>query len=141
MATMRQASGAARIALGFITTGALTMVWTGIWAYWLMTHGSPSELSYYWCSGFFLSGVTLFLIGIAVGWIGKAARRAETPIGEVTAAAVAPEQPKGAHQQAPAPAPAAVPMGVLPQQPMPVMPQQPVPVAAVAPQPHHGGHR
>jgi hypothetical protein len=59
---------------------------------------------YYICAGLFLSGVVLVTIGVAVGHIGRAARRAEIPPPEVTGAVI------GVDQQAAARAPIVAPV-------------------------------
>jgi hypothetical protein len=99
-------SGAARMAVLYITVGALTCVWTVIWYIWMNNHGTQSDAPYYWCYGFFLTGLTLMIIGLALGRIGRAARHAEAP-----ADATASNPTQQALQQAAAPAahPAATP--------------------------------
>jgi hypothetical protein len=74
-----QTSTAARTALIYITAGALTVIWTGVWYVYL--HNNPPETSnpYYWCGGLLLTGLTLMVIGFGLGRIGRSARHAETP--------------------------------------------------------------
>jgi hypothetical protein len=38
-----------------------------------------NDAPFYWCAAFFLSGLTLFAIGLALGRIGRSARKAELP--------------------------------------------------------------
>ena len=68
-----------RAALGYITVGALTIVWSGLYFFYLRNHlpEGDNDKPFYWVIGFFLSGLTLFLIGVAVGWIGRSARPAD----------------------------------------------------------------
>jgi len=68
-----------RAALGYITAGALTIVWSGLYFVYLRNHlpDLESDKPFYWCTGFLLTGVTLFVIGVAVGWIGRSARQAD----------------------------------------------------------------
>lgn len=83
----RQASSATT-SLIYITLGALTAVWSAIYYFFLRGHGG-TDVAYLYVSGFFLTGVVLFLIGIAVGRIGYAARPAEvapTPTAQVITA-------------------------------------------------------
>jgi len=79
-------SPAARNALIYVTLGALMVVWTGIWLAFLLNNPPETSTSYYWCSGFMLTGLTLLVIGFALGRIGRAARDAELPPVEVTRA-------------------------------------------------------
>jgi hypothetical protein len=84
----KQASSATT-SLIYITLGALTAVWSGIYYFYLRGHGG-TDVAYLYVSGFFLTGVVLFLIGIAVGRIGYAARPAEvapTPTAQVISSA------------------------------------------------------
>lgn len=80
MPILSKPSSAARTSVIYITTGALMIVWTAIWYLWLR-HRDPGQESaqYYWCLGFFLSGVVILAIGFALGRIGRAARHAELP--------------------------------------------------------------
>jgi len=71
-------ANSATISLIYITVGALTDIWTAIYYYWIRTHPeSASESAPWWCTGFFLSGLVLIIIGMALGRIGRAAREAE----------------------------------------------------------------
>jgi hypothetical protein len=74
-----QASTAARTALIYITTGALIVIWTVVWYVYLFNHSPETSASYYWCTGFLVTGLTLIVIGLALGSIGRSARRAELP--------------------------------------------------------------
>lgn len=94
-----QTSGPAFMAVVYITIGALMDVWSGLWYYFLRRHQSGSDNSYFWCSGFFFTGLALVVIGLALGRIGRQARRAESP----------PEAPQQNAPSAPAPPVAAMP--------------------------------
>jgi hypothetical protein len=79
-------SKAAHLAIGFVTLGSLLMVWSTIWCIWMYNHHtptdagqSPGDAPYYWCAVVFFSGLTLFVIGFALGNIGRNARKAEMP--------------------------------------------------------------
>jgi hypothetical protein len=85
MPLLSQPSSAARTALFYITVGALLIVWTGIWFVYLHNYAETST-PYYFCTGLCITGVTLLIIGLALGRIGRAARHAELPPPEVTAA-------------------------------------------------------
>jgi hypothetical protein len=85
---MTRPSPAAYTSLIYITVGALTDVWSGIWYWYLTQHaGEVREFTWYWCYGFLLTGLVLFIIGLAVGQIGRSARHAELPPPEAIHAA------------------------------------------------------
>ncbi len=88
MSLMSKPSVEAKISLWFITGGMLMTVWTAIWYVYLRNHPPQGSAAYYFCAGSFLSGLVLVTIGIAVGHIGRTARRAELPPTEVTKAVV-----------------------------------------------------
>jgi hypothetical protein len=88
---MHEPSRGARLALAYITTGTLGMIWSALWYWRLLTHETPPDsLQHIFCLGFFLSGLALLVIGLLVGRIGLEARNADVPVGQVTAAVVAP---------------------------------------------------
>ena len=75
-------SKAAFLAIAFVVVGALVMVNTAIYYFYVVNHQQPDpqhDSSLYWCASFFFSGLTLFIIGLAVGRIGRSARHAEMP--------------------------------------------------------------
>lgn len=123
MPILSKPSGAARMSLMYITTGALVDVWTII--YWIYLNRHPEghgDVPYYWVYGFFFTGVVLLVIGLALGRIGRAARHAELP----------PELPNGQTAEPPA---NAVPPGAPGTGPGPVyytVPGQAVPAAQPA---------
>jgi hypothetical protein len=73
----KDTSNSARLAVVYITLGALLVVWTGIWSFYLMSHGPVRDATWYWILGFLLSGLTLVGIGFGVGRIGRTARQAD----------------------------------------------------------------
>jgi hypothetical protein len=122
-------SSAARMAVIYITVGALMVVWTIVWYLYLNSHEGSDALRY-WCGGFFFTGVVLMVIGVTIGRIGRSARHAELP----------PEVNKNEHTAEPAvtaPQPGAAPAlppgyFATPQYPLPGA-QQPVQGGAVVP--------
>ena len=108
----------ARMAIVYITLGALIDVWTALYYFLIYEKntagGNDSKL--FWIAGFFFSGLTLLIIGVLVGRIGRAAGQAE----------VAPTS------AAPLPA-APVPAPVTQLAPPPPAPAPPNPVPNVAP--------
>jgi len=73
----KDTSNSARMAVIYITVGALLVVWTGIWSLYLMRHGPVRDSTWYWDLGFFLTGLTLVGIGFGLGRIGRTARQAD----------------------------------------------------------------
>lgn len=87
-----------RTALGYVTVGALMCVWTGVW-YWTR----ESEIvrsTWFWVAGFFLTGLTLVFLGLIIGPLGRAARRAELPPSEALRAETAIQQTAAANPPA-----------------------------------------
>ncbi len=72
-------TSATRAALAYITIGSVMIVWSSIYYFYLNNHPPGTDGPLYWCTGFLLTGVTLLVIGLAVGWIGRSARQAEQP--------------------------------------------------------------
>jgi hypothetical protein len=77
MALFRSIAGPVQTALAYITTGCLMFVWAGVWTVFLLNHSPETSAVYYWDAGFALTGLSLVVIGLAVGWIGRSARHAE----------------------------------------------------------------
>ena len=92
-------SGAARTAVIYITLGAVTDVWSILWLIWMRSHPPASDGPNFWCWGFLLTGLTLILIGLGLGQIGRAARHAEAPVDVTNSNA-----PAGVRQAMPQPA-------------------------------------
>jgi len=74
-----QASSAARISLTYITIGAMTVIWTGVWYVYLYNNPPESHGVFYWCGGFLVTGLILILIGFGLGHIGRSAQCADLP--------------------------------------------------------------
>jgi hypothetical protein len=89
MPILSKPSSAAGTAIVYITVGALLDVWGIVWWIYLWSTGSERRALYYICAGIILSGLTLLTIGLALGRIGRSARRAELPPPEVTDKAAA----------------------------------------------------
>jgi hypothetical protein len=131
MPVVSKTSSAARLAVIYITVGALTVVWSAI--YYLFLHNHPdgaSDVKFYWCYGFLLSGLTVLLIGLLLGPIGHSVKPAEVAAPGVTApdsdaGDSAPPQPAAPPPAqiiiptiAPPAAPAPTPAAVVPAQPV-----------------------
>lgn len=129
----RSMSQGAGVAVAYITLGILTMIWTAIWYNWLRNHGTPEgDWKNYVCAGLFFSGLAVTLIGLLLGQIGRAAKKADkadiapgintpSPAAGVAAAPVAPPPVIVTQPMAPMMAPGQ-PMAA----PQPMMPQQPM---------------
>lgn len=91
----KQASSATT-SLKYLTLGALIDVWAIVSFFYLRSHDG-SDVAYYWVYGFIFTGAALFLIGLAVGQVGRSARSAEvapTPTQQIiTTPAVSPVAP------------------------------------------------
>jgi hypothetical protein len=104
-----QASPAAKTALLYITIGALLVVWTTIWYYYMQSHRDPeaetSDVPFYICTGLLATGGILLAIGFGIGWIGRTARAADDAGEKGARPAAAAPQPPPAPQPMPAPGP------------------------------------
>ena len=119
-------STSSKTSLIYLTLGALTVVWTTItYIYLRRSEGNEGSIAYLFCYGFMLTGIVLIAIGMLVGYIGRAAMRAEvaaTPAMVMTPTApavvnTAPQSvPSPALEQAPTPRVAAT--GTVPQVPV-----------------------
>jgi hypothetical protein len=70
-----------RTAIIYVTVGLLIDVWTAVWYF---SFGRPagetlSNTTWFWLAGFFLTGLSLIGIGLFLGPLGRAARKAELP--------------------------------------------------------------
>ena len=68
-----------KASLIYVTLGSLIMVWTGVYYVFKYWGTSMPEQTGFYITGFFLTGFTLLAIGLLVGQLGRAARRAELP--------------------------------------------------------------
>ena len=107
----KQASSATT-SLKYLTLGALIDVWAIVSLFYLRSHDG-SDTAYYLVYGFIFTGAALFLIGLAVGQVGRSARSAEvspTPTQQIiTTPAVSPVAPVTI-AASPNPPPAQVPI-------------------------------
>jgi hypothetical protein len=115
-----------RASLVYITLGSLIDIWVGVW-YFVFARNDPemSAVTAFWLIGLFLTGLLLLVIGLLLGRIGQAARRAELPPPEALPAEAAVQQ-----------AAPVVPGVAVPGVPAPGYPAGavvPAPVAPVAP--------
>lgn len=135
MPILSKPSPAARMAVIYVTLGALTDVWSGIWYWYLQNHppAPEKEWLYYWCWGFILTGIVFLFIGATLGQIGRAARHAELPPEEATPAATQAELNASSRAPIVAPVNAALPVATPVGAPS-AMPARPAPNAIPVPQ-------
>lgn len=90
MAILSRPSFGPRTAIAYVTIGALLDVWTTVWYFTVIrpAGGPQSQMTLFWLTGFFLTGLTLIILGALLGQIGQAARRAELPPPEAIPAEV-----------------------------------------------------
>jgi hypothetical protein len=86
MPLMSKPSEEAKIAIVFVTTGALVLVWSGVWFWFQHDHPDTPQWQSYVCYGTLGSGLVLLAIGLLLGQIARAARQAELPPAEITPA-------------------------------------------------------
>lgn len=119
-----------RTAIIYITAGALIDVWTIVWYLAFGRDGTMSDNTQFWLWGFFLTGLTLVVVGLLLGRIGQAARKSEMPPSDALASEAQIQTTAAANPQqvvaAPA-APSAVPATAVPN-------VVPAPVAVGSPQ-------
>jgi hypothetical protein len=78
-----QQSASTRHSLAFITLGSLVTIWTIVWYAYLANNPPENSGLYYVCAGCLSTVIVVFLIGVSVGWIGRAASQAEQPAAAV----------------------------------------------------------
>lgn len=137
-----------RVAIAYVTGGALLDVWVAVWYYFFTRYESePPRYELFLLTGLFLTGLTFMLIGFYLGRIGRAARKAELPPPEAEREEARIQQTAAATPHPVAPVGAAPLMAGTPVAPgaavvNPMMPANAAPVAAPAPlsgvaQPRH----
>jgi hypothetical protein len=72
-----QASPGTRVSLGYITVGALIVVWTGVWFWYLRDNPPETSIPYYFSTGCLVTGFVLLIIGFGVGAIARGSRAAD----------------------------------------------------------------
>jgi hypothetical protein len=85
---LNQASSAARVSLTYITIGAMSVIWTGVWYFYLYNNPPETHGVFYWCGGLLVTGLILMLIGFGLGHIGRSAQRADLPPQQVAPAVI-----------------------------------------------------
>lgn len=124
MAILSHPAFGPRTALMYITIGSLMDVWTAVW-YFAFLRDAPhpmSNVTWFWLIGLFLTGITLIVLGLALGPIGQAARRAELPPSEVARQEAVIQQTAAAHAVPPAALAGTAPPAVMPAPPVSMAP-------------------
>jgi len=78
MPILTQPSFGPKLSIGFITGGILLDVWALVWRFTLAAPELTAREKF-WFYGFLLTGLTFVGIGMLLGEIGRAARKAELP--------------------------------------------------------------
>ncbi|QEL14054.1 hypothetical protein [Limnoglobus roseus] len=99
MALLSQPAFGPKLSIGLILLGTLMDVWALVWRFTL-GGDELTPMSRFFFTGILLTGVTLLLVGVFLGQIGRAARKAELPPADVTGAEVAINQTAAAHPPA-----------------------------------------
>jgi hypothetical protein len=87
MPMLTQPSFGPQTSLIYVTAGSLIDVWTGVWYFAFRDSSHPlSNTATFWLFGLFLTGLTLVIIGLLLGPLGRNARKVELPPVETTAA-------------------------------------------------------
>ena len=94
MSILTTPSGAFSTSLIYITMGTLIDIWTIVS---LLYYPPTTDWGHFLVIGFLVTGLALLVIGLLLGPIGRAARHAELPPSEVTAAVAQAEQTAAAN--------------------------------------------
>lgn len=134
MTTLSNPAFGPRLAVGYVTAGALIDVWTAVWYFAFADRSSPggglTHNQWFWLAGFFLTGLTLIILGVLIGPLGQHARKSELPPPEAKDAAVSVQ-----------PQVAAAPGTVVQGQPAVAANGTPIPTATPAPAPPVNGQQ
>jgi hypothetical protein len=102
-------SGAARMAVYYITVGILLVVWSVIWYAYMKKEDVTGDGIYFLCCGCLLSGIAVTVIGFIMGHVGQAARQADLPPTVSATPAVGQVQPVPGQTPGTVAVPAAIP--------------------------------
>jgi hypothetical protein len=78
MPILTQPAFGPKLSIGFVTGGALLDVWSLVWRF-TIAETALTSMQKFWFYGFLLTGATFIGIGLLLGSIGRAARKAELP--------------------------------------------------------------
>jgi hypothetical protein len=125
-----------KVALGYVTSGALIVVWSAVYYFAFgrgkMNDANPGDdnSTWFWVAGFFLTGLVLIILGLVLGPLGRAARESELPPKETTGDEARIQTQAAAN---PNPAVATPAVGGMPVAAVPAAPAMPQPVQQPAP--------
>ncbi len=97
-----------KTALAYVTGGALIDVWTLVW--YFTREQQLTATGQFWVIGLALTGLTLIILGVLLGPLGRSARQAELPPAEVINAEAAIQQTAAANPAPVIASPAAAPI-------------------------------
>ena len=101
MAMLSQPAFGPRTALAYITGGLMLDVWTAVYYFaYVRPAGPPTNSTWFWVIGLFLTGLVFIGLGAFLGPIGRAARQAELPPAEAIQAEAAIQQTAAANPPA-----------------------------------------
>lgn len=83
-----KASGSTRMAVYYLTTGSLLLIWSVIWLLYLRHHQPSNDATWYIVSGLLFTGLVLTGIGLTIGRIGMSARNADVAAAPTPTSAV-----------------------------------------------------
>lgn len=118
MPILTQPAFGPKLSIGFITGGAVLDVWCLVWRFTIAEAGLTS-MQKFWFYGFLFTGATFIGVGLLLGNIGRAARKAELP--PTTETVRAEENVQVAAAAAPV-VPVGTPMATVSAPAMPVVP-------------------
>src|SRR5688572_20417408 len=90
MPILTQPAFGPKVALAYVTVGALIDVWTGVW--YFTRDYELTRTQQFWVIGLALTGFTFITLGLFLGPLGRSARRAELPPADETQAEAAIQQ-------------------------------------------------
>ncbi len=83
-----KASGSTRMAVYYITSGSLLLIWSVIWLLYMGHHPPGSDGTWYLVWGLLFTGLVLTGIGLTIGRIGMSARHADVAAAPTPTSAV-----------------------------------------------------
>jgi len=123
-----------RLSVAYVTIGALIDVWTAVWFFAFARSGGSgvglTPTAWFWVTGFFLTGLTLIVLGLLIGPLGQYARKSELPPVEARQPEAQIQATAAATPNAVVPGQAGAAVPVAPANTVPAVRQQVQPVAA-----------
>src|SRR5262249_55512789 len=98
MPMLSQPAFGPRVALAYVTGGLLLCLWVLVWYFTRDYELNRSQ--WFWLAGLFLTGATFVFLGLVLGPLGRAARKAELPPADAVNAEAAIQQTAAANPPA-----------------------------------------